>query len=208
MTRCRVKDCPNRARPVPGALYCDRCHKIALAKARNPSAKVIKMGQYSDAAFKLAGYPQPPYPAAEHDWTTGRPNVTCPACEQAYHYGAPVPCTHLCPLCGTWLCWKETDEIITKRRTERKCGRCGGGVTLRAGKYGNFYGCDNWRKCKGKAAARTVEYQAPRLALAVWTPHVWTEMDDKAEDMAALYDRVEGFEAWLRKIRRVKRQKL
>jgi hypothetical protein len=28
------------------------------------------------------------------------------------------------------------------------CPRCGGSLQLRSGKYGNFYGCSNYPKCK------------------------------------------------------------
>ena len=31
---------------------------------------------------------------------------------------------------------------------EGKCPRCGGGLILREGKYGQFYGCSNYSKCK------------------------------------------------------------
>lgn len=212
MTRCRVKDCPNRARPVPGALYCDRCHKVALAKARNPSAADIIKDRNIAAAFKRAGHPQPPHPVAEHDWTMGRPNATCPACGGRYHYGAPVPLTHLCPLCGTWVCWKDTGELKEKRRrVARKCPVCSKRLQDKPGRYGPWWGCAWFGKghkdnCPGKrkwADCDVVVEMVPRLALAAWMPYQWTEMDQKAEDMAALHDKVEGFETWLKKVKRV-----
>lgn len=181
--------CPNPTRPSPGALYCPECH--AAHRARN---KWVYLTPDADL-------PQRPWPTAEHDWTTGAPNVTCPACQGAYHYGAPGPFTHLCPLCNVWLCWRETDEIVTKTRVGRTCSMCGGPVTLRTGKYGDFYSCDRYPTCKGKGTSRTVEYQAPRLALARWEPYHWTEMDYKAQESEERAERIEGFEAWIRAIR-------
>jgi ssDNA-binding Zn-finger/Zn-ribbon topoisomerase 1 len=96
----------------------------------------------------------------------------------------------------------ETDELVTKRREVRTCPACGGPVTKRAGKYGEFYGCNNHPRCKEIAkTARVEEYQAPRLALARWTPYTWTEMDERAEEAAERAERVEGFERWLQAIR-------
>ena len=58
------------------------------------------------------------------------------------------------------------DKVITKKHVEdiykRKekysedlekniCPRCGGNLILRKGKYGNFYGCSNYPKCKFKS---------------------------------------------------------
>lgn len=205
MTPCTL--CPTPTRPVPGALYCTDCQERRLDEIarRNATPGARAMRRNEDRAWRQAGLPPRPWPTAASGWCDGPPNVTCPACSGSYHYGAPAPFTHMCPLCGAWSCWRETDEIVTKQRRVRKCPRCGGGVTLRGGRYGDFYGCDGYPGCKGIAKGYGIEeYEAPRLRLAVWEPHVWTEMDQRAEDQARLYDRVEGFEAWLAKIRRVR----
>lgn len=195
--------CPNPTRPSPGALYCPDCHAARLAATARLRADraLLAMQRNDDKAWREAGLPPRPWPLADTDWTTGQPNVTCPVCGERYHYGAPGPFTHLCPLCDTWLCWKETGEIVTKTRVERACSACGGTVTLRSGPYGDFYSCDRYPACKGKGVSRTVEYEAPRLALARWTPYQWTEMDERAEVAAVRSERAENFERWLDAIR-------
>lgn len=225
--KCQTKLCPNRPRPQPGALFCQECHDAALARIerswhrlprpitadeveREHTADLVGLGK-GKVVF-LA--PQGPLPSPP---TTGifdgTPNVTCPACTGRYHYGAPAPFMHMCPLCSTWLCWEETDETReVARRVARKCPVCDKFLQEKSGKYGPWWGCTWVRKghrdnCAGRrkwADCDTVTETKPRLRLVVWEPHVWTEMDQRAEDQARLYDRVEGFEAWLAKVRRVK----
>lgn len=46
---------------------------------------------------------------------------------------------------------KETYKNEVRNRTKMRCGtcpRCGGELILRKGKYGSFYGCSNYPKCK------------------------------------------------------------
>lgn len=197
-------DCPAPARPNPGALYCESCcaARLAANEIKRNSAAGRTMRRNDDQAWREAGLPPRPWPLAESDWMTGCPNVTCPVCGSAYHYGAPGPFTHLCPACAVWLKWVETDEIVAKTRVERTCDKCSGGVTLRTGKFGDFYGCDNYPRCKGKGVSRIVKYQAPRLALARWTPYRWTEMDERAEESAERAERIAGFELWLESIKK------
>jgi hypothetical protein len=197
-------DCRAPTRPFPGALYCEDCHAARLAanEIERNSAAGRAMRRNDDRAWQKAGLPPRPWPPAETDWTTGRPNVTCPACGGRYHYGAPGAFTHLCPLCDVWLKWVETGETITRRREVRVCPACGGPVVKRAGKYGEFYGCANYPNCKGIAkAVRIEEYEAPRLALARWTPYAWTEMDERAKEAAERAERIEGFDLWIKSLK-------
>lgn len=42
------------------------------------------------------------------------------------------------------------NEEIVKHEKELAgvCPKCGGGLVEKNGKYGKFYGCSNWPKCK------------------------------------------------------------
>jgi len=187
-------DCPAPTRP--GALYCTECQVARVARLRNPSPGDIAKGRYDDAAWKRAGHPQPPYPTAKDDWTTGEPNTTCPACQGRYHYGAPGEFTHLCPLCGVWLCWKATGETVARQRRVRKCPVCGGSVVRREGKWGEFWGCENYPTCKGIAKGSSVEeYDAPVMELVVWVaarPSVEKAFSEAVDEAQVRYARIEA----------------
>lgn len=202
MPPCKTRRCHNQVRTSPGALFCQECHDAKLAdierrwrkplrcitpaEAKRNHASDLKALGGPKVKFLAPKGPLPPPPTS--GIFDGSPNVICPACAGRYHYGPSAPFTHLCPLCDIWLCWKETNEIVTKKRQVRECPRCGGGVTLRGGKHGDFYGCDNYPACKGIAKIfRIEEYDAPRLGLAVWKPHVWDGGD--AVDHFARLDR-------------------
>lgn len=230
---CKTKKCPNQIRPQPGAIFCPECQasNLAIIKRRwyklprratlaesqaEHSADLVKcpvdIPIKRDKPIKnrpavLFVAPRAPLsPLPDTDWLTGRHNVTCPACAGRYHFGAPAPFTHLCPLCEIWLCWKDTGQVFKKmRRIAKDCPTCDGLMTKRPGQYGEFYGCDSYPQCRGTRQGNdyaTITEERPRMALAVWEPHTWTQMDQNAEDRADLFDRVEGFEAWLKTARR------
>ena len=203
MSICITKKCPNLRRPTPSALFCQDCQDGALGKIERRWHRAPRCITPAEVAAEhkrdLAGLggdkvkflaplgPLPPAPTT--GIFTGTPNVTCPVCEQRYHYGAPVPFTHLCPLCDTWLCWKETGETKAEtRRVAKKCPTCGKLLQEKSGKYGPWWGCTWVRKghkdnCAGRRSwsdCDTESFEVPRLGLAVWKAPVWDDSDDAA----------------------------
>jgi ssDNA-binding Zn-finger/Zn-ribbon topoisomerase 1 len=168
----------------PCARYCPDCqaiHDIRLElECNSPRARKIRRNE----AKRYGAFENRP---GDFDLFSGSPNVTCPACNGRYHYGAPVPFTHLCPLCGAWLCWEETDKLKeVKRRVARKCPRCNKILQERNGPYGPWWGCTYIKKghkdnCAGKRKwgdCDIVVETVPRLGLAVWRAHVWDDSDE------------------------------
>ena len=42
----------------------------------------------------------------------------------------------------------EYKAAIDEKRADNRCPRCGAKLVLRSGKYGSFFGCSNYPKCK------------------------------------------------------------
>jgi len=40
------------------------------------------------------------------------------------------------------------NKLYFKRGGSKKCPQCGGNLVKRTGKYGDFYGCQNYPKCR------------------------------------------------------------
>lgn len=178
MSTCKTKHCHNWTRPSPGALYCPECHESATAKLQiqRPPLRLL-------ASQKLP----------TTDWLTGPPNVTCPACDERYHYGAGAPYTHLCPLCSKWLCWEIDPTGETRTETQRiakKCPTCNKVLQKKSGKYGPWWGCtwvskghkDNCRGRRNWSDCDTESFEVPRLSLAVWEPPVWEDTNSSDDD--------------------------
>ncbi len=56
-----------------------------------------------------------------------------------------------------WVPFKKTlkkkevevpDKKLSHEKTKKKCPECGGDIIIRLGKYGKFYACSNYPKCK------------------------------------------------------------
>jgi hypothetical protein len=98
-----------------------------------------------------------PYKNGAHDWTQKRIEMPlwirlgntflCPACQQRFDYDGPFnPLRFLCPHCQQWLTWQETEQL--EPYEVKTCQKCNGDMAQRNDKYGKFYGCESYPKCK------------------------------------------------------------
>lgn len=53
------------------------------------------------------------------------------------------------PARGGWADqWQPAGPVVITKTEQKKCPYCKGNLIKRAGKYGEFYGCQNYPKCK------------------------------------------------------------
>jgi hypothetical protein len=98
-----------------------------------------------------------PYKNGAYDWTCQRTKMPpwikagsqfqCPACQQRFDYNGPFnPLRFRCPMCNQQLTWREMEQLEPYEK--KICQKCKGDMVKRNGKYGEFYGCENYPKCK------------------------------------------------------------
>ncbi|MHC4463680.1 MAG: topoisomerase DNA-binding C4 zinc finger domain-containing protein [Planctomycetota bacterium] len=110
-------------------------------------------------------------------WIAPGGDYTCPLCDKQFAYAGPQNpgLRFLCPFCNFWIVWYEVGSVTQTELIPPKCNKCAGPTVERNGKYGKFFGCSSYPKCKGKGVGprRRVNVQRAACDLREWTPPDW-----------------------------------
>lgn len=110
------------------------------------------------------------------DYFTHGPLQHCPACGGEFPYAGPrnPSLRFLCPLCRSPIIFHRTgDSTERKVPADPTCRLCGAPMVRRRGKFGEFWGCSEYKraKCKGKPRFETQAVVEWDVKLVAWEPY-------------------------------------